>query len=158
MQWRPLFLAVLLAVSFGCGRRESASSQRDPNEEVHPLMNDKVAAVHGRSLNEMSPETVATLSPRLRAGMTYAELQSILAKKNRADPKTGKHIGMLVFGRGIVWLQDQDGKPLRDEKGELRADPDRWYCVLHVRDANVKVMFDKEDRLLSWSAEPLRQR
>jgi hypothetical protein len=117
-------------------------------------MYDKVQALHGRSLNDMSPETVGTLSPRLRAGMTHAELNRNLAEKNKFDPKTGKHIGTIEFGRGIVWLQDQDGKLLRDEKGELRADPDKWYCVLHLQDANLKVLFNKEDRVLSWSVEP----
>jgi hypothetical protein len=158
MQRRLLVLAVLLAAPLGCGRQEGAHAERDPNEEVRQVMNDKVEALHGHSLNAMSPETVGTLSPRLRAGMTHAELQAILAKKNGVDPKTGKHVGTLEFGRGILWLQDQDGKPLRDEKGELRADPDRWYCILYVRDGNLKVIFDKEDRLLSWSVEPLPHR
>jgi hypothetical protein len=130
----------------------------DPKEDVHHLMRDKVEAVHGRSLNDMSPETLATLSPRLRVGMTHAELSGILAEKNGVDPKTGKHIGTIEFGRGIVWLQDQDGKPLRDERGELRANPEKWYRVLYVRDANLKIVFDKEDRVVSWSVEPLPHR
>jgi hypothetical protein len=158
MGWRLLVLAVFLAASLGCGRRASTRAAGDPNEDVHHLMRDKVEAVHGRSLNDMSPEMAATLSPRLRVGMTHAELSGILAEKNGVDPKTGKPIATLEFGRGIVWLQDQDGKPLRDEKGEIRTDADKWYCVLYVRDANVKVVFDKEDRILSWSVEPLPHR
>jgi hypothetical protein len=158
MRWRLLVVAAFLAASLGCGRRESTRGAADPNEDVRRLMRDKVEGAHGRSLNDMSPETAGTLSARLRVGMTHAELSGILAEKNRVDPKTGAHIATLEFGRGIVWLQDQDGKPLRDEKGELRADADKWYCLFHVRDANLKVVFDKEDRILSWSVEPLRHR
>jgi hypothetical protein len=158
MGWRLLLLTVFLATSFGCSRPENGRPGPDPNDEVRRLMQDKVRAVQGSSLNDMSPETVATLSPQLRVGMTHAELGGLLARKNGADPKTGKHVGTLEFGRGIVWLQDQDGKPLRDEKGELRPDPERWYCVLYVRDGNLKVVFDKEDRLISWSVEPRAQR
>jgi hypothetical protein len=90
--------------------------------------------------------------------MKNDELGRILAEKNGFDPKTGKHIGTLVFGRPPEWLQDKDGNLLRDAKGEPRVDPDKWYRVLHVRDANIKVVFDKEDRVLSWSVEPLPHR
>jgi hypothetical protein len=154
---RSSVLAALLAASLSCDRRDVPNAHQDPNENVRRLMND-AAAQHGRSLNSMSPETVGTLSPRIHVGMTEAELNRVLAEKTSADPRTGKHIGTIVFGRGIVWLQDKDGKPLHDEKGELRADPDTWYCVLHLQDGNLKVLLNKEDRVISWSVEPMPQK
>ena len=99
-----------------------------------------------------------SLVPRLRIGMTHRQLERILAEKNGVDPKTGQHIATVEFSRGTVWLLNEQGKPLRNGKGELQPDPEKWYCVLYVRDANLRVVFDKEDRVLSWSADPLPQR
>jgi hypothetical protein len=149
---------MVIPLSVGCSRPDAAVPERDPADDVRQLMQEKVKSAQGRSLNQMSPETVASLVPRLRVGMAHAELHRILAEKNGVDRKTGQHIGTVEFSRGMVWLMDEQGKPLRDEKGELRPDPEKWYCVIHVRDANLRVVFDKDDRVLSWSAEPLPQR
>jgi hypothetical protein len=159
MRWCFLVLAVFQAALFGCGRRETPRASGGPYEDIRRPIRDRMEAVNKHSLNEMSPETADTLTPRLRVEMTQSELNRILAEKNKgADPKTGRNIGTLEFGRAPVWLQDKDGNPLRDDKGEPRADPDKWSCVLYVRDANIEVVFDKDDRVLSWSVEPLPHR
>jgi hypothetical protein len=151
-------VAAFIAGLIGCGRHEPPIPEADSREKIRQVMSGKVEDVTGKSLNSTSPETVSTLTPRLRVGMKYDQLQEILAKKSGVDPKTGKHIGTIVFGRGIVWLKDDKGEELRDEKGEPRPDPNKWYCILYVQDANLKVIFDKDDRLLSWSVEPASAR
>jgi hypothetical protein len=155
MRWQTLLIASAMVASVGCGRRDAGASDREPSERIRRLLEDKTKQVRGRSLNAMSPETVGSLVPHLRVGMSYEELGRILAAKNRADPKTGEHIGTVVFGRGVVWLVDEKNRPLRDERGELRVDPSRWTCTLSLRDANLEVVLDQRDRILSWSHKPL---
>src|SRR5579884_2645710 len=66
-------VAVLIAVGLVVYLRPGHRAEPDPNDPLRRLLTNKVEQLQGASLNRMSPETVESLGPRLRVGMTHDE-------------------------------------------------------------------------------------
>jgi hypothetical protein len=151
MRWQTFVLLSLALAVTGCGRGRTTGPDDDSNAEIRRMMKA------GRKLNAMSPETVDSLVPRLHVGMSRAEVEQLLMEKNGVDPKTGRQVGTLEYGRGAFFLKDEKGDYVRDANGEPQVDPSKWYLVFLLKDGDLTVVFNNQERLLSWSAEPLRE-
>jgi hypothetical protein len=151
MRWQTFVLVSLALAVTGCGRGRTTGPDDDPSGEIRRMMKA------GRKLNSWSPETVGSVVPRLHAGMSRAEVEQILMEKESVDPKTGRPVGTVQYGRGAFFLKDEKGEDVRDANGEPQDDPSKWYLVFLLKDGDLTVVFDNQERVLSWSAEPLRE-
>jgi hypothetical protein len=123
----------------GCGRKSEEDAAR---KSVQNLMEERL----GQKLNASSPLTLADVKGKLRRRMPIGEFDRIIAEHNRGPDRSTK-----IMGHALV------------EGDAPKANPKKQVRTYYLRDADLIVVTEfvgagdeRQERIVSWRAEPLR--